>query len=118
SSFESSIMSLQNETQKSKPEGLRKKFGKAYFVKTPWWLKKLYSSYIWHVPTKEKIVYFTFDDGPHERATPFVLDQLKMNNAKATFFCIGKNVIAHPELYKRIAEEGPTTGNHTFNHLN
>ena len=73
---------------------------------------------IWKIPTKEKILYLTFDDGPHETATPFVLDQLKKYNAKATFFCIGKNVESHPEIYKRILNEGHSTGNHTFNHLN
>ena len=89
-----------------------------YFVKTPWWLKKIYPSYIWNVQTKEKDVYLTFDDGPHDKATPFVLDELKKYKAKATFFCIGKNVAALPELYKRIIDEGHATGNHTYNHLN
>jgi peptidoglycan/xylan/chitin deacetylase (PgdA/CDA1 family) len=89
-----------------------------YFVKTPWWLKKIYPSYTWHIQTSEKIVYLSFDDGPNERATPFVLEQLKKYNAKATFFCVGKNVAAFPNLYDRIVDEGHTTGNHTFNHLN
>src|SRR5258705_1365681 len=89
-----------------------------YFVSTPWWVKKIYSSYIWNVRTKEKVIYLTFDDGPHELATPFVLDQLKKYNARATFFCVGKNVSALPLLYKRILEEGHSTGNHTYNHLN
>ena len=66
----------------------------------------------------EKIIYLTFDDGPHPVATPFVLDTLKQYNAKATFFCIGKNVVQHPDIYKRILLEGHTTGNHTHNHLN
>jgi peptidoglycan/xylan/chitin deacetylase (PgdA/CDA1 family) len=64
------------------------------------------------------VIYLTFDDGPHEQATPFVLDQLKKHNAKASFFCIGKNVVAYPEIYKRIMDEGHTIGNHTYNHLN
>jgi peptidoglycan-N-acetylglucosamine deacetylase len=89
-----------------------------YFVKTPWWLKKIYSSYIWDIDTAEKIIYLTFDDGPHPVATPFVLDELKKYNAKATFFCIGKNVEEYPEIYKRILDEGHRTGNHTQNHLN
>src|ERR1700750_1573915 len=89
-----------------------------YLVKTPWLLKKIYPSYVWHIPTKERKVYLSFDDGPHETATPFVLDQLKKYDAKATFFCIGKNVIAHPELFKRIINEGHAIGNHTNNHLN
>ena len=63
-----------------------------YFVKTPWLLKKIYPGCIWDIPAREKILYLTFDDGPHPVATPFVLDELKKYNAKATFFCIGKNV--------------------------
>ncbi len=89
-----------------------------YFVKTPWWLKKIYPSYIWDIKTGQKVIYLTFDDGPHETATPFVLDQLKKYDAKASFFCIGKNVAAYPDIYKRILEEGHSTGNHTYNHLN
>jgi peptidoglycan/xylan/chitin deacetylase (PgdA/CDA1 family) len=89
-----------------------------YFVKTPWWLKKIYSSYVWSVDTKEKIIYLSFDDGPHPAATPFVLDELKKYNAKATFFCIGKNVLALPGIYKRILDEGHAVGNHTYNHFN
>ncbi|MEQ1675947.1 MAG: polysaccharide deacetylase family protein [Chitinophagaceae bacterium] len=89
-----------------------------YFVKTPWWLKKIYSSYLWSIDTNEKTVYLTFDDGPHPQATPFVLDELKKYDAKATFFCIGKNVEAHPDIYKRILDEGHRVGNHTQNHLN
>jgi peptidoglycan-N-acetylglucosamine deacetylase len=50
--------------------------------------------------------------------TPFVLDELKKYNAKATFFCIGKNVVENPDVYKRILGEGHAVGNHTFNHLN
>ncbi len=89
-----------------------------YFVKTPWWLKKLYPQRLWSIATKEKIIYLTFDDGPHPIATPFVLDELKNHNAKATFFCIGKNVVDHPVIYKRILEEGHSVGNHTQHHLN
>jgi peptidoglycan-N-acetylglucosamine deacetylase len=89
-----------------------------YFVKTPWWLKKIYSSYVWSVDTKEKIIYLSFDDGPHPIATPFVLDELKKYNAKATFFCIGKNVVGEPAIYKRILDEGHAVGNHTYNHFN
>ncbi|MGN6437134.1 MAG: polysaccharide deacetylase family protein [Agriterribacter sp.] len=89
-----------------------------YFVKTPWVLKKLYSSCIWQMPANNKVLYLTFDDGPHPEATPFVLDTLKKYNALATFFCIGKNVVAYPDIYRRILNEGHKTGNHTHNHLN
>lgn len=89
-----------------------------YFVKTPWWLKKIYPERIWCIDTAEKYIYLSFDDGPHPVATPFVLDELKKYNAKATFFCIGKNVAAYPHIYKRIIDEGHKTGNHTNTHLN
>lgn len=89
-----------------------------YFVKTPWLLKKIFSSYCWSIDTSEKILYLTFDDGPHPTVTSFVLDELKKHKASATFFCIGKNVAAFPDVYKRILEEGHTVGNHTHNHLN
>lgn len=89
-----------------------------YTVKAPWIFKKLRPELIWQVPAKEKVLYLTFDDGPHPAATPFVLDQLKQYNAKATFFCIGKNVVEQPLIYSRILEEGHRVGNHTFNHLN
>lgn len=89
-----------------------------YLVKTPWWLRALYPGFIWQLPSKEKVLYLTFDDGPHEMATPFVLDQLKQYNAKASFFCIGKNVMAHAGIYERIIQEGHAVGNHTQQHLN
>ena len=89
-----------------------------YFVKTPGWLKKIYDSYIWSIPVNKKIVYLTFDDGPHPQATPLVLKLLKQYNAQATFFCIGKNVVEHPDIYNQIVSEGHSVGNHTYNHLN
>lgn len=88
-----------------------------YLVKTPSLLKKIYPDCTWNFSRNEQVIYLTFDDGPHITATPFVLDTLKKFNAKATFFCIGKNVAAHPDIYKRIIIEEHTTGNHTFNHL-
>lgn len=75
-------------------------------------------SYTWSVPVRDNVLFLTFDDGPHPTITPFVLDELKKRNAKATFFCIGKNVLAYPDVYKRILEEGHAVGNHTQNHLN
>lgn len=90
-----------------------------YLIKTPWWLKKLYpSSVVWNFDTNQKVLYLSFDDGPHPIATPFVLDTLKKYNAIATFFCIGKNVSEQKEIYQRIIDEGHQVANHTFNHLN
>ncbi len=89
-----------------------------YLVTTPQWFKWLYPSLTWRVRTKQKELYLTFDDGPHEEATPFVLDCLKAYVAKATFFCLGKNVQSYPEIFHRIIDEGHSIGNHTHNHVN
>ena len=91
---------------------------KAYWVKTNRVIKKLFSNYVWDIPNNENKIYLTFDDGPTPEITTWVLDQLEQYNAKATFFCIGKNIEQHPEIFKKIVESGHTTGNHTFNHLN
>jgi peptidoglycan/xylan/chitin deacetylase (PgdA/CDA1 family) len=89
-----------------------------YLTTAPWLLRKLFPSHlVWDIPNDSKKIYLTFDDGPHPVATPFVLDCLKEYNAKATFFCIGKNVEDYPEVYKRILDEGHRVGNHTHNHL-
>ena len=89
-----------------------------YFVKTPFWLKKLYPKCIWGINNVQRNIYLTFDDGPHPTITPIVLEHLKKYQAKATFFCIGQNVEKFPEIYKQIIEEGHAVGNHTHHHLN
>lgn len=89
-----------------------------YLIQTPFWLRLLYPHCTWKMPSKEKAIYLTFDDGPHPEATPFVLNQLAQFNAKATFFCIGKNVVSHPNLYQQILQEGHKVGNHTQDHMN
>ena len=88
-----------------------------YLVKTPRILKAAYNKGIWNIDD-DSSVYITFDDGPHPSITPFVLAELKKVNAKATFFCIGKNVEKYPEIYQQIIDEGHQVGNHTQNHKN
>ena len=66
----------------------------------------------------ENVIALTFDDGPNIEFTPKVLDLLKGYNAKATFFCIGKNAEKYPDLVKRIISEGHIIGNHSYNHTN
>lgn len=90
-----------------------------YLIKTPWLLKKYYpKELIWNKGRDQKIIYLTFDDGPIPIVTPFVLKTLKKFNAKATFFCIGDNIIKHPEILEQLKADGHAIGNHTFNHLN
>lgn len=67
---------------------------------------------------EEKIAYLTFDDGPNKLVTPKVLEILKEEKVKATFFVIGKNVEEHPEIVKKEYEEGHYIGNHGYSHNN
>jgi peptidoglycan/xylan/chitin deacetylase (PgdA/CDA1 family) len=89
-----------------------------YIVRPTYLLRKVYPSAIWRMPAGERKIYLTFDDGPVPLVTPGVLDVLKEENIKATFFCVGENVEKHPDIYQRILADGHATGNHTFNHLN
>lgn len=69
-----------------------------------------------HGPTNKKVVALTFDDGPDVNYTTKILDILKQNGIKATFFIVGNRAKAHPEMVKRIADEGHVIGNHTWDH--
>ena len=91
---------------------------KFYTIKTPTIIQKFYSNYCWCFSSSVKEIYLTFDDGPTPEITTYVLNELKKHKAKATFFCIGKNVKKHLTIYKRIKKEGHAIGNHTYNHLN
>lgn len=86
-------------------------------IKTPKLVPKLFPNYVWNIETGKKELYLTFDDGPTPDVTPWVLNTLKSFNAKATFFCIGKNVEKYPDIFQRIIAEGHSVGNHTYNHL-
>lgn len=67
------------------------------------------------VPDRPRIA-LTFDDGPHGTFTPQILDILAQNNVKATFFVVGENAAAHPEILERTLAEGHEIGNHTYAH--
>ena len=88
------------------------------WVKTNSLIKMVFNNLVWDIPNLDKKIFLTFDDGPIPEITEWVLDILKSEEIKATFFCIGDNIKKHPEVYKRILAEGHQTGNHTFNHLN
>ena len=87
-------------------------------VKTPTIAKKTFHRLTWKKSEKEKTIYLTFDDGPTPEITVWILNQLEKYNAKATFFCLGKNVVMFPKLLDFIICEGHSVGNHTYNHLN
>lgn len=67
-----------------------------------------------HVRTNQPYLAMTFDDGPSAECTPRLLDLLKARHLKATFFLVGKNVEAHPDLVRRIIAEGHEVGDHTW----
>ncbi|MEM6765995.1 MAG: polysaccharide deacetylase family protein [Bacteroidota bacterium] len=89
-----------------------------YLTHIPSWVQKLYPSYTWRIPSQENVLYLTFDDGPTAEITSWVVDQLEQFQAKATFFVIGKNVKAHPEILRSTLQQGHTVGNHTYLHDN
>ena len=89
-----------------------------YLVKTPTFIQGLFPNFTWRVPTQEKTIFLTFDDGPIPDVTPWVLEQLEKFNALATFFCVGANVEKHPDIFEQVIQQGHSIGNHTFNHLN
>jgi len=69
------------------------------------------------LPSDEKVLYLSFDDGPIPEVTPDVLDVLKKYQVKATFFCVGENLEKNKDIIARIEKEGHEVGNHTYNHL-
>ena len=81
------------------------------------YLRWLYPKALWRMDRHERAVYLTFDDGPIPEATPFILEVLRTEGVKATFFCVGDNVRKYPELFQQILDEGHGVGNHTHNHI-
>jgi peptidoglycan/xylan/chitin deacetylase (PgdA/CDA1 family) len=89
-----------------------------YLIKTPQFIQNMFPHFTWRIPTDEKQIFLTFDDGPIPEVTPWVLDQLEKYNAKASFFCVGDNIRKYPEIFQQVRDAGHTIGNHTMNHLN
>ena len=86
-------------------------------VRPPQLLRALYKGSLWRMDKKEPTIYLTFDDGPIPELTEWVLDVLKEYQIKATFFCVGDNIVKNPSIFQRIKSEGHQVGNHTFNHM-
>lgn len=68
------------------------------------------------VQTPRPLVALTFDDGPHPELTPKLLDILRDNGVRATFYVIGRNVQTYPDIAKRIVSEGHEIANHSWSH--
>lgn len=71
---------------------------------------------VWEVPTEQKVVALTFDDGPNSVFTPQILEILRENHAKASFFVVGSRVKESPQIAKQIVSEGHELANHTYSH--
>ena len=79
----------------------------------PW----IFPRRIWKLKSKNT-VYLTFDDGPQEGLTTWILNFLNERNIRATFFCVGENVQNNPALFAKIESFGHRVGNHTMKHEN
>lgn len=86
-------------------------------VRPPQLLRSLYKEAIWRMDANSPNIYLTFDDGPIPDLTDWVLDTLKHYQVKATFFCVGENILKNNAIFQRIVNEGHKVGNHTQNHI-
>ncbi len=91
---------------------------KLHWIKTPRWITKIFNNFCWNIPNQNQKIYLTFDDGPTPEVTQWVLDELKNQDIKATFFCIGKNIKEFSTIFSMILDQGHHVGNHTFDHQN
>jgi peptidoglycan-N-acetylglucosamine deacetylase len=80
-------------------------------------LNVFFPSLVFRIPVEEKVLFLTFDDGPNQSTTGFILETLEKYNAKATFFCSGEQIEDYPELYERIVLSENEVGNHGYRHL-
>ncbi len=88
------------------------------FVRPPALLKALLPGLHWRMPSADRSLFLTFDDGPEPAVTPWVLEQLAAHGAKASFFLIGRNARQHHGLVAEIRDAGHAVGNHTWDHAN
>ncbi len=86
-------------------------------VRPPSLLTRALHRMTWDLHGDHREVYLTFDDGPTPVVTPWVLERLAEVDAKGTFFCLGRNVDKHPEIYNMILSGGHSVGNHSYSHL-
>jgi peptidoglycan-N-acetylglucosamine deacetylase len=85
------------------------------FIRSPKLARKVFPSALWRVKSQEKVLYLSFDDGPTAR-TRELLNLLQKHQAKATFFCVGQNVLNNQVLFNEIRAAGHQVGNHSFSH--
>lgn len=86
-------------------------------VQPPGLVRNLFPGTTWRKSKQDKTLYLTFDDGPVEKETSWVIDQLDEYGIKATFFCVGENACRNQYLIKELVDRGHSVGNHAHNHL-
>ena len=86
--------------------------------KIPFFVRRYFNrGFEFDIPSYDKVIYLTFDDGPVPEVTPMVLELLERFDAKATFFCVGDNIKKHPDCFRLVVDKGHSVGNHTMHHL-
>lgn len=80
-------------------------------------VRLLYPTVLWRKDKDKKVIYLTFDDGPTEEITHWILKTLDEFGVKATFFCIGNNAEKHPEIVDEIRQNGHSVGIHGYSHV-
>lgn len=88
-----------------------------YLPTIPRMVQWLLPSITWRLPSTGDTLYLSFDDGPHPEITPWVYAELRRCDAKATFFCVGRNLERHRHIMEQGLAEGHAFGNHTYDHL-
>jgi peptidoglycan/xylan/chitin deacetylase (PgdA/CDA1 family) len=88
------------------------------FIKTPQFIQSFFPSLVWRKENSEKTIWLTFDDGPTPEITPFILQTLKDENIKATFFLVGEQIETYPDLFQAIVKDGHLVANHSYSHKN
>ncbi|MEC7645953.1 MAG: polysaccharide deacetylase family protein [Bacteroidota bacterium] len=88
------------------------------FVRIPKFIQFFFPSIVWKKEKSQNNIWLTFDDGPSPKATPFILNILKKERIKATFFLVGRSIEKHPELLEKITDEGHIVANHSYSHIN
>tara|TARA_Y100000385_G_scaffold189191_1_gene195480 strand:+ start:26 stop:631 length:606 start_codon:yes stop_codon:yes gene_type:complete len=88
------------------------------WFKPPLIARFFFNRYVWNIKNDKDSVYLTFDDGPNSEATNWTLSFLKEHQIKATFFCVGNNILKESQIFEQIIKDGHAIGNHLMNHEN
>ena len=88
------------------------------FVKPQKFIRNFFPSIVWSKENFQNNIWLTFDDGPSPKVTPFILNILREEQVKATFFLVGKQMERYPELFNQITADGHTVANHSYSHIN